>query len=206
MDPYIGQIILWSASFAPVGWAFCDGSLLQIAQNQALFSIIGTTYGGDGRTTFGIPDLRGRVPVGVNSNNANLIVTRLGDKFGAENVKLSTSQLPMHTHQANASVDTSSLSVSVKGTPYNNGNATLSNPEANACLANGNTPGGDTPNIYNTSSATGNMASSIATINGSIAVNLQVQPAGTSDPVKMFQPSMALNYIIATEGIYPQRP
>ncbi|WP_432696104.1 tail fiber protein [Marinobacterium sp. YM272] len=82
-EPFIGEIIMFGGNFAPRGWAFCDGQLLPIAQNTALFSIIGTTYGGDGRTTFALPDLRGRVPVGEGSG-PGLTPRTLGAKFGTE--------------------------------------------------------------------------------------------------------------------------
>ena len=82
-DPFIGEIKMVGINFAPRGWAFCSGQLLQIAQNTALFSILGTTYGGDGRTTFGLPDLRGRVPLGPR-RGPGLSDRRLGEKGGIE--------------------------------------------------------------------------------------------------------------------------
>ena len=82
-DPFIGEIIMFAGNFAPRGWAFCDGQLLPISQNSALFSILGTTYGGDGRTTFGLPDLRGRVPIGPRTG-PGLTAYRLGEKGGSE--------------------------------------------------------------------------------------------------------------------------
>lgn len=96
-DPFIGQIIMFGGNFAPRGWAFCDGQLLQIATNSALFSILGTTYGGDGRTNFGLPDLRGRVPI-HNGAGVGLDSYRLGQKGGSEEVTLATAQLPSHSH------------------------------------------------------------------------------------------------------------
>ena len=97
-EPFIGQIIMFGGSFAPKGWALCDGNLLAIESNQALFSILGTTYGGDGRTTFGLPDLRGRVSVHAGSG-PGLNTIRLGQKAGSET--LSASDMPSHTHTAN---------------------------------------------------------------------------------------------------------
>lgn len=87
-DPFIGEVIMFAGNFAPRGWAFCDGQLLAINQHQALFSILGTTYGGDGRTTFGLPDLRGRVPLHEGSG-PGLSSYRLGQKGGTESVRLS---------------------------------------------------------------------------------------------------------------------
>lgn len=114
MEPFIGQIIMFGGTFAPRGWALCDGQLLPISSNSALFSILGTTYGGDGRTTFGLPDLRGRVAMHP-GNGPGLASRRLGQKGGEENNILNLNQLPPHTHgvsipskeEGNADVPTS---------------------------------------------------------------------------------------------------
>jgi microcystin-dependent protein len=90
--PYIGEIRMFGGTFAPVGWAFCNGQLLPISQNDALFSLIGTTYGGDGQTTFALPDLRGRIPIHQGSG------FQLGQIAGTETVTLTTQQIPNHTH------------------------------------------------------------------------------------------------------------
>lgn len=95
--PFTGQIIRFAGNFAPRGWAFCDGQLLPIAQNTALFSLLGTTYGGDGRTTFALPDLRSRVPIHP-GNGPGLSSYRLGQKGGTETVTLQTTQIPSHNH------------------------------------------------------------------------------------------------------------
>jgi microcystin-dependent protein len=100
-EPYIGEIKMFAGNFAPRGWALCDGQLLPIAQNEALFSILGTTYGGDGRTTFGLPDLRGRAPVHAGSG-PGLTPRNLGQKFGAEQTTLTVPQLPPHAHGLSA--------------------------------------------------------------------------------------------------------
>ena len=97
-EPFLGQITRFAGNFAPRGWAFCDGQLLSINANQALFSLLGTTYGGDGRTTFALPDLRGRVPVHPGTGSG-LSTYKLGQKGGAETVTLNASQLPSHNHQ-----------------------------------------------------------------------------------------------------------
>ena len=94
-EPFLGEIIMFGGNFAPNGWAVCDGQLLSISSNPTLFSILGTAFGGDGRTTFGLPDLRGRVPV-------HPATTGLGVKGGAETVTLNASQLPVHTHSVQA--------------------------------------------------------------------------------------------------------
>lgn len=99
-DPFVGEIMKFGGSFAPSGWATCEGQLIQISQNDALFSLLGTIYGGDGRTTFGLPDLRGRVPVHP-GNGPGLTPISLGQKGGVENVTLTTNQLPQHSHNLN---------------------------------------------------------------------------------------------------------
>ena len=98
MEPFIAQIMMFGGNFAPRGWAFCDGQLLPISQYSALFSLLGTTYGGDGRTTFGLPDLRGRVAIHP-GNGPGLSSIRLGEKGGTETNTLSTAQLPPHRLQ-----------------------------------------------------------------------------------------------------------
>jgi microcystin-dependent protein len=105
VDPYIGEVRIFAGNYPPAGWADCDGSLLPIADNDALFNLVGTTYGGDGQTTFGLPDLQGRVPVhqgqgpGITQNYV------MGEQGGAEEVTLVTQQLPVHTHALLASTD-----------------------------------------------------------------------------------------------------
>lgn len=98
-DPFIGEIRIFAGNFAPEGWALCNGQLLQISQNTALFSIIGTTYGGDGRSTFALPNLQGRIPVsfGQGAGLSNLV---LGQSYGSEAVTLTANQMPSHGHSA----------------------------------------------------------------------------------------------------------
>ena len=96
-EPFVGEVRMFAGNFAPRGWAFCDGQLLAVSQNDALFSLFGTIYGGDGRTTFGLPDLRGRIPIHAGSG-PGLSPRRLGAKAGSENETLTVNQLPSHTH------------------------------------------------------------------------------------------------------------
>jgi len=100
-DPYIGEIRSFGFNFAPKGWAQCDGQLLPIAQNTALFSILGTTYGGDGKSTFALPNLSGSVAMGT-GQGSGLTLRDLGETGGAETATLSTQQIPAHSHPANA--------------------------------------------------------------------------------------------------------
>ena len=105
VEPYIGQISMVAFSWPPRNWATCDGQLMSIAQNTALFSLIGTTYGGDGRTTFALPDLRGRVPI-HQGQGPGLTPRTMGEKSGSENVTLLMSEMPMHNHLAAANSTT----------------------------------------------------------------------------------------------------
>src|ERR1700720_2241295 len=104
-EPFIGQVIAVGFNFAPGGWALCQGQLLPINQNTALFSLLGTTYGGNGQSTFGLPDLRGRVPIHIGSSYP------LGALAGSETVTLSVAQLPAHSHPLMASTNSASLAV-----------------------------------------------------------------------------------------------
>ena len=100
-DPFIGEIRMVGFNFAPRGWAFCDGQILDISTNNALFALLGTTYGGDGRNTFALPDLRGRVAIHP-GQGLGLTRRNLGERGGAETVALSIGQMPQHTHDAQA--------------------------------------------------------------------------------------------------------
>ena len=100
-EPFIGEIRIFGFNFAPRGWALCDGQLLPISQNSALFSLLGTIYGGDGRTTFALPDLRGRAALHF-GNGPGLTSRSIGQKFGSEEHTLTVDQLPSHTHQPRA--------------------------------------------------------------------------------------------------------
>lgn len=104
MEPFVGEIRMFAGNFAPMGWATCDGQLLPIAENPTLFQLLGTTYGGDGKVTFGLPDLRGRVPVHIASNLA------MGAAGGTETVTLTSANLPPHGHPAHAASRGTTLS------------------------------------------------------------------------------------------------
>lgn len=106
-EPFVGEVRMFAGNFAPRGWAFCDGQLLAVSQNDALFSLLGTIYGGDGRTTFGLPDLRGRIPIHAGTG-PGLSPRRLGAKAGEEKVTLTVNQFPSHTHPWQASTDLAS--------------------------------------------------------------------------------------------------
>ena len=172
-SPYIGEIRMFGGSFAPVGWAMCAGQLMPISENDALFTLIGTTYGGDGQETFGLPDLQGRVPV----HTGGALGYVLGEKGGVESVTLTTQQIPIHTHAPTA----------VAG----GGGGTTNVPGATTVLADANTT---TTNTYLNPFAGANQ---IQLNNASIGI------AGGSQPHDNFQPTLCLTYIISLFGIFP---
>jgi len=104
-DPFVGEIRMFAGNFAPRGWALCDGQLIAVSQNDALFSLLGTIYGGDGRTTFGLPDMRGRIPVNRGSG-PGLTPRNIGSRTGDERVTLTTPELASHNHRFQASTNT----------------------------------------------------------------------------------------------------
>lgn len=134
MDPFVGQIQDFGFNFPPRGWALCDGSILPIAQNTALFSLLGTTFGGNGTTNFALPDLRGRIPVGQ-GQGPGLQPYEMGDTFGMENETLSVQEMPMHSHVLRATNDGAATTVPTNnslgaGEFYNASPTGVSNPLA----------------------------------------------------------------------------
>jgi microcystin-dependent protein len=174
--PFIAQVTLFPFNFAPKGWATCSGQLLPISQNTALFSLIGTFYGGDGRSTFALPDLRGRVPNGM-GQGPGLSPYDIGEVAGAESVTVLVSQLPAHSHALQAT--------SAAGT---------TNSPSNALLAQGvggSSRGRFTVNTYASS--------------GTSATLTPLPPVGGNLPHNNMQPSWVLNWCIALQGIFPAR-
>ena len=132
-SPFIGEIRMFGGNFAPAGWAFCNGALIPISENDALFNLIGTTYGGDGQQTFGLPDLQGRIPIHAGQGPNITQNYQLGEKAGVESVTLTTQQIPIHNHGWLASNDASNsliptsnvVSTPLNITPYFAGNASV---------------------------------------------------------------------------------
>lgn len=114
-EPFLAEIRIFAGNFAPRGWAFCNGQLLPVSQNTALFSLIGTTYGGDGRSTTALPDLQGRAPMHP-GRGPGLTARRLGEKVGVETVTLSEAQMPSHTHTVRAASEDGGENSPVNGT------------------------------------------------------------------------------------------
>ncbi|SEC97283.1 Microcystin-dependent protein [Rhizobiales bacterium GAS191] len=179
--PFVAEIRIFGFNFAPKGWAMCNGQLLQISQNTALFSLLGTTYGGDGKSTFGLPNLQGSVPIHVGGNQPGpgLSIYDLGEVGGSSNVTLLTSEMPSHSHSLNA--DT--------------GNANSASP-ANAVYKSGQYPGNPAGAVWlYTSAAPATSLSATA-----------LSTAGSSFPHNNMMPTLTLNFCIAMQGIFPARP
>jgi microcystin-dependent protein len=209
MEPFIGQIITVGFDFAPRGWAKCDGQLLAISQNTALFSLLGTTYGGDGRTTFGLPDLKGRVPM-HEGDGPGLSPKRLGERGGRENVTLTTDQMPRHKHTATLT-SSSTTPITATATLHVKNGLGNSDDANNNYLAIGEAKDGrDTYPISNgystTSTSTMNSeAVKVKIAGGSIAGGVSVEYTGGGQPISIMQPYLVLNYVIALQGIFPSR-
>lgn len=173
MDPYIGEIRLFAGNFAPRGWAFCNGQIMPIRQYTAVFSLLGTNYGGDGRTTFALPDFRGRTPVHQGAG-PGLTQRSVGEMGGAETVPLNLQQIAPHTHAAR-------------------GSTVPDGPAPGGTIWSG-LGGRDAPKYYGSGTPNAPMATTLiaATGNGTAHNNMS--------------PYVALNYIIALEGIFPPRP
>ena len=131
VETFLGEIRMFAGNFAPTGWAFCQGQLLPIAQNQALFSLLGTTYGGNGTTTFALPDLRGRVPVGF-GQGPGLSNREIGEKFGSELVTLNINQMPSHNHTVNAVTTEGNQNLPTNSLPANTKTLDKEYSDANA--------------------------------------------------------------------------
>lgn len=202
MEGTIGEIRLFASNFAPKNWAYCAAQVVQIRANTALFSILGSTYGGDGSTTFMLPDLQGRVAVGA-GQGAGLTNYELGAKVGTETVTLIQPELPMHTHTAVAQPGVSGsgtiklMAVGASGGATNPGGNFIGQDTGNALTsyASAGTP-------VNMDSRSIQISNVVATA-GAVAVTLGAN--GSSQPHSNIQPFTALNYIICMYGMFPAR-
>lgn len=228
MDPMIGMVYIVGFNWAPLYFSICQGQILQVSQNAALFSLLGTTYGGNGQTTFALPNLQGRVPLGYGRAQTNTTYP-IGTVVGAESTTLTQANMPTHTHGAAFTPTTGPQSVTIPATTGNLQvgvavNAT-SNAAANGTPSTANNmlstvaPAG--PRIYGptatanlvplggvSASVTGTASTAANTVNIQTVTggNVAVSPAGGSAAFNNLQPSLALNFIIALQGIYPSRP
>jgi len=170
-EPYLGEIRMAGFNFAPVGWAFCNGQLMPIADNTALFSLLGTTYGGDGQTTYALPNLQGQAPMHW-GNGPGGFNTVIGEQQGVDSVTLTAQQIPQHQHS------------------YNPG-------------ASKDEPTSDRPdNAYPT---VGGYYAANANSGSPMGASITTGAAGGSQPHDNRQPYLVINFIIATEGIFPSR-
>jgi microcystin-dependent protein len=214
MDPLMGTILMCGLNFAPRGWMFCNGQTLSISQNSALFALLGTTFGGNGTTTFQLPNLQGRVPVGV-GNGAGLEAIQLGQVSGVNsvtvsvrgtaNVTLTSDNLPAHTHGGSGLTGATSVSVSTGG-----GGALM--PSAGSVLTN-SVPGvpsaaaiyaPSASNPVNLGGVTTTVSGTTASTGSGLAVPVLVNSASLT-PVSIMQPYVGMNFIIAVQGIFPSR-
>lgn len=225
MDAFIGTIMAVGFNYPPRGWLFCNGQLLPVQQNTALFALLGTMYGGDGQNTFGIPDLRGRAVVGSQAQGPGLMNVPQGEKGGANTTTVVSSgsvsftiginNLPQHNHSVTVPGSAFTASSTLNATSKGPGSPA---PAANATLCNTGT-GGPSANMYlaTTGPATDlvalNSQSVITTLVGSANVNsgttgtgsAVTAPVVTSANISNMQPYIGLNYIICAEGIFPSR-
>ena len=187
MEPFLGQIMMVGFNFAPRGWALCDGSILPISSNTALFSLLGTTYGGDGRTTFALPDLRGRAPIGM-GHGPGLSMRPQGSKGGTENTTLNVTNIPAHNHSTAPATVKASSEAATEQVPGTNGATTLAAPTAN----------GRASQCYNNQNPD-------VTLNTGAGTVLNTGNTGGNIPFNNMEPFIAMNYVIALNGIFPSR-
>lgn len=190
MDNYIATIIMWATNFAPSEFAFCQGQQMQVTQNAALYSLIGTMYGGNGSSFFNLPDLRGRVPVGAGQGNGTGSYTQ-GAMVGTPSAQLTVANMPPHVHPSGQ------LSVAAWNTP-----ATSQTPANNLGLANPVTAQG--PNQLPTRAYGAPSGAPVGLAPGSISGTTDV--AGSGVGFSIVQPVLAIQFAICVSGIYPMRP
>lgn len=179
MDEYIGIIKIFAGNFAPKGWAFCQGQTMQINTNQALFAILGTVYGGDGMTTFKLPNYQGLIPVGMGKSPVTGTVYTEGKNGGVTNVALTVANLPQHTHNMVGAVTMQGNSDAADTTDPSN---TYPGPAQSSVYA----PTGDVP---------------MAPVRNTLAVS----PSGAGRPYSNTMPFLGMNYIICISGLFPPR-
>lgn len=173
-DQFVAEIRIFPFNFPPTGWAFCDGQLMPISQNTALFALLGTTYGGDGKSTFALPDMQGNAPMQPGQGQG-LSLRDLGEMSGVESITLLQSEIPFHTHTFNGSVETA-------------------------------TQGSLTANVLFGQSVNGLLYQTTTNANLQLLNPQALAPAGGGLPHNNMQPYLTLNFCIALQGIFPQRP
>lgn len=218
MESFLGQIILWPVPWVPQGWALCDGSLLSIQQNSALFSLLGTTYGGNGQTTFALPDLRTKFPMGSQSMNqvgmqGGSNTANLAGAMGVGSVTIGVNNLPAHSH--GAAFTAGAATAARVAVPVDSEGASTSNAPGPNMVLGTVSAGALAAKVYTTDAPNTTLAPfniEVPAAGGSVAVEntgggqpLPIQ-VGMSGTVTTVPPFTTLNFIIATQGIYPSRP
>ena len=176
MEPFIGEIRLFAGTYAPQGWLLCQGQLIGISDNETLYTLLGTTYGGDGQSTFGLPNLQGSLPIGQ-GQGPDLTNRIIGQQLGSETVTLTQAQIPAHSHAVYATSETATTVTPGPGVML----ATVPNPQG----------------FYD--GGTANPPTKAAFSNSAVGV------AGGSQPHSNHMPTASINYIIATVGIFPSQ-
>lgn len=205
-DPYLGEIRIVGFGFAPLGWSTCQGQTLAISANAALFSLLGTTFGGNGTSTFQLPDLQGRIPLGQ-GQGPGLPLYVWGERAGQTSVTLTQSQMPVHSHQATfagSGGGSAQVAVTVQGSSQP-GNQ--SNPSGNYLAGQTGTA---RSNLYVAPGQAGTPAAIAGTSSGTVAIpnptgTVTVQNSGGSQPFSTQPPYLCLFFIIAMQGIFPSR-
>lgn len=210
-EPYVGQIMQVGFNFAPIGWASCNGQIMGIQQNMALFSLIGTTFGGNGQSTFGLPNAAGRGFVGLGQSSASGQTYVWGQISGTETETLTIANMPAHNHVATFTgiAGTTSATGSLQAISDVSGGQQVNTPEAGSLLANCANAGSQAVKIYVPSGTTGtsvnlggvNITGGNFTPQGSVQVGI----AGSNIPFSVMNPYVAVQTNIALSGIFPSR-
>lgn len=202
MEGTIGEIRGFGGNFAPRNWAFCNGQLIAINQNQALFSIIGTIYGGDGRTTFALPDLRGRAPLS-SGTGPGLSPRPLGQRSGTEIVTLTTNQMPSHNHYLTSSPG-AVIGAATATMNVNNTTSSSSNPSGNYLGVEQGALG-----LYESTTDGSTLAAGAITVNmtglGLDTSKIGITPTGGSQYHNNMQPYLVIHWVICLQGVFPSR-
>lgn len=187
-NPYIGEIRPFAFGYNPKGWVLCDGRDMTISTNQALYSLLGTTFGGDGKTKFKVPDLRGRVVVGE-GHGRNLTPRKRGEAFGVEGVTLNENQMPMHPHSLGGNAKAALKCKNDTANTPDPAGASVSLPQS-----------GNVKKMYNTAAADTAMKNGSVEISGGTTEN-----SGNNYAHSNMGSYLVINYCISTQGLYPQR-